>query len=363
MTVVLEAKFTTRFSGGPLIEANLRMAADRFGVTVLFGPSGAGKTTVLRGVAGLEKPDNGRIAVGSDVWFDSAARIFVAPQQRDIGFMAQDYALFPHLTVSQNIGYGLSGESRKALTERTKMLVRMLGLAGLEDRMPRHISGGEQQRVALARAVARRPKLLLLDEPLSALDGPTREQLRRELHIWLAQMGVPAIVVTHDLAEALTLGDTLVLMDQGKTCQSGPARQVVAQPATLAVARIVGVDTIEPGTVISAVEGRAGVRVRDTNLWALNPTIRSGEVLVCIRAEDVKLAPTADGALPTDNKLRGIVREVVQDGRLLRVSLDCGFPLCALVTPQAAADLPIRPGETVLALVEAAGVHLIEDCH
>ncbi len=155
MTTVLEAKFSKRYPSGSLIKADIVMPADGFGVAVLFGPSGAGKTTVLRCIAGLEKPDTGTIKLGSDVWFAAEQGICLAPQRRDIGFLAQDYALFPHLTVAKNITFGLDGFTRKARIERMTGLLKMLGLVNLENRYPRHLSGGEQQRVALARAVAR----------------------------------------------------------------------------------------------------------------------------------------------------------------------------------------------------------------
>ncbi|HYV37065.1 MAG TPA: ABC transporter ATP-binding protein, partial [Gemmataceae bacterium] len=247
MTAVLEADFAKRFANGPTIHANLRLAVSGFGVTVLFGPSGVGKTTVLRCLAGLEQPDSGRIRMADQQWYDSVRGICLPPQRRDIGYLAQDYALFPHLTVNGNIAYGLPQVS--ASLQRCAELLDLLSLTGLEERFPRQLSGGQQQRVALARAVARHPRLLLLDEPLSALDDPTREQLRTQLRHWLAQMGVPALVVTHDLTEALALGDTLAVMDQGKICQFGPVEQIINQPAGVEVARIVGFETILPGAV------------------------------------------------------------------------------------------------------------------
>jgi molybdate transport system ATP-binding protein len=361
MTAMFEAEFAKRFPDGPLIEANMSFRADDFGVVVLFGPSGSGKTTVLRCLAGLERPDAGRIVLGRVQWFAREQGICLPPQRRDVGFLSQDFALFPHLTALENIAYGLRRLSPKAQAEQTTPLVHMLSLAGLEDRYPRQLSGGEQQRVALARAVVRRPRLLLLDEPLSALDAPTREQLRRVLHGWLAQMGVPTIVVTHDLTEALTLADTLVVMDKGRMCQTGPADDVVAHPASLAVARIVGVDTIAPGMIVSAANGCATVRVGGAELSARAGNVTAGEVFVCIRAEDVQLAVDADGAGAADNKLPGVVREVSRDGHQFRVALDCGFDLTAAISAQAAGRLQIRPGAPAVALVNAAEVHLVQE--
>jgi molybdate transport system ATP-binding protein len=186
------ARFVKQFAARAVVEVELRRPTDCFSITVLFGPSGGGKTTTLRCLAGLERPEEGRIDFGETPWFDAARRIFLTPQQRDIGYLFQEYALFPHLTVAGNIAYGLRGQPRSAQRRRVAEMLALLWLTGLEDRYPDHISGGEQQRVGLARALVRRPRLLLLDEPLSALDGPTREQLRPEVRRLLAECGIPS---------------------------------------------------------------------------------------------------------------------------------------------------------------------------
>jgi molybdate transport system ATP-binding protein len=226
------AEVTKRFAGSPAIEGRLRLAAGTFAVTVLFGPSGSGKTTVLRCLAGLERPEQGEIRLGTKVWFDSARAVNLPPQARDIGYLFQDYALFPHLTVEQNVAYGLRGPAADR-SRRVLELLDMLRLHDLGRRYPGHLSGGQQQRVALARAVARRPALLLLDEPLSALDGPTREQLRGELRRWLTALNVPTVVVTHERIEALTLVDVVIVMDGARVCQTGSPETVFARPSSV----------------------------------------------------------------------------------------------------------------------------------
>jgi molybdate transport system ATP-binding protein len=280
----LVAEFEKHFPDGPPIQVRLRRPADHFSLTILFGPSGSGKTTVLRCLAGLERPQRGYIRFGDETWFAARCGIWVPPQRRQIGYLFQEYALFPHLTVARNIGYGIrrmrDAERRKRIAEITDLL----GLAGLEDRYPRQLSGGQQQRVALARALVCRPRLLLLDEPLSALDVPTREQLRRELRHWLAQLGILGILVTHDRVETLALGDHVVIMDHGRVRQSGPPEDVFTSPVDLNVARIVGVDTIERGKVIRMMDGLATVQVGSTQLFALQPARVNGQVYVCIRA-------------------------------------------------------------------------------
>jgi molybdate transport system ATP-binding protein len=245
----LVADFEKRFPGGPLVQIQLRESVADFSLTILFGPSGSGKTTALRCLAGLERPDRGFIRFGGETWFDSERRILVPPQRRRIGYLFQDYALFPHLTIAQNIRYGLRRVGKTERLRRVAEIMDLLGLHGLESRYPQQVSGGQQQRVALARALVCRPRLLLLDEPLSALDVPTRGELRRQLRQWLEELRMPGILVTHDRIEALALGDQLVVLDAGKVRQRGQVHEVFSRPADLGVARIVGVDTVERATV------------------------------------------------------------------------------------------------------------------
>ena len=236
----LDAEFERRFDAGPTIQVALQRPVGSFSVTALVGPSGCGKTTVLRCLAGLDAPRSGRISFVDDVWFDGPARIFRQPQQRGVGFLFQEYALFPHLTVSENIAFGLARIERDAARRRVADLVSLLQLAGLEVRYPHEISGGQQQRVALARTVAPRPRLLLLDEPLSALDTPTRSELRKELRRLLAEWSIPTIIVTHDPTEVVALADEVIVLLEGRVRQHGPVEQVFAHPVDADVARIVG---------------------------------------------------------------------------------------------------------------------------
>jgi molybdate transport system ATP-binding protein len=355
----LTADFERCFSRGPVIQGQLRTTLDGFSVTVLFGPSGSGKTTVLRCLAGLERPDRGQIHFGPEAWFDAGAGIHLPPQQRGIGYLSQDYALFPHLTVAGNIGYGLGGLEAEERQRRIEEMVRLFGLTGLERRYPRQVSGGQQQRVALARALARRPRLLLLDEPLSALDVPTREQLRRELRRLLAGLRVPALIVTHDRTEALALGDCVVILDEGRVRQSGPVQEVFTRPADAAVARIVGVETVEPARILEMADGLATVAVGPTQLVVLCEDAEAGEGYVCIRGEDVTLEKAPTIASSARNRLSGEVQALVREGALVRVSVDCGFTLTALITYQACLELELREGDTVTALVKASALHLV----
>ncbi len=203
----LVADFTMRYRGGPRVAGHFRFPLGRRHVVALTGPSGAGKTTLLRCLAGLERPESGFIQAGEQVWFDAGRSICLGPQSRDVGFLFQDYALFPHLRVAANIAYGLGHLPAREREARVGELLDRFGLAGLGDRRIREISGGQQQRVALARALARKPRLLLLDEPLSALDAGLRAELRRELARILSGLDIPVLLVTHDPAEADELAD------------------------------------------------------------------------------------------------------------------------------------------------------------
>jgi molybdate transport system ATP-binding protein len=355
----LAADFEKQFPKGPLIRAALRLATDAFSISVLFGPSGSGKTTVLRCLAGLEIPTRGTIRLGGETWFDSARALSLPPQRRGIGYLFQEYALFPHLTVARNITYSLGGSAAAERRCRTADMIDLLGLAGLEGRYPRQLSGGQQQRVALARALVRRPRLLLLDEPLSALDAPTREQLRPELRRVLGELHTCALVVTHDRIEAIALGDSVVVLDAGRVLQSGPVQEVFTRPVDVEVARIVGVETVEPGTVTAVADGLATVAVGPTRLMALARGAGVGGCFVCIRAEDVIVEKGPAVASSPRNRLEALVRTLTREGPMVRLGLDCGFGLTALVTNQACSELNLFPGDRVTALVKAPAIHLV----
>jgi len=336
------------------VDADLLIPLDRAPVTVLFGPSGAGKTTLLRMLAGLERPDVGSIAFREHAWFDAARAIHLPPQERRAGFLFQDYALFPHLTVAENVAYAAPRETARELLAR-------FGLSELAASKPRAISGGQQQRVALARALGAAPALLLLDEPLSALDAATRSRMRYELRRMLLAGGVPAIVVTHDRMEAVALGDWMAVMVDGRIRQAGPVEEVFRRPADLQVAESVGVENVLAAEIAGRESGLLVLRVSGQVGEARIQCVDSGEtglVFACIRAEDVAITRQMDRVSSARNRLAGRVRSVMAEGALARVDLDCGFPLVALVTAQSAGELALREGEIVSAVVKATSVHL-----
>ena len=355
----ITADFEKAYPAGPTIHGVLRVPLGRPHVTVLFGPSGSGKTTVLRCLAGLERPTRGRIMFGTETWFDANTGKTASPQSRSIGYLFQDYALFPHLTVADNIAYALKGMSHAERVAQMHPLIRLLQLEGLEARRPGQLSGGQQQRVALARVLARRPRLLLLDEPLSALDAPTREQVRGELRGLLRNQGAPAICVTHDWVEALTLADEVAVIAVGRVLQVGSPDEVFSRPANAEVAAIVGVETVVTGHIAQRTQGLAALDVGSARLWAIEETGRGEEFYLCIRAEDVTIEMGAPPSSSARNHLPGSVLDVRSAGPVSRVTINCGFPLTASITRQAAQDLGLKPGIPVTATVKASAIHLI----
>jgi len=245
------------------------------GVAVLFGPSGAGKTLTLQCLAGLIRPDAGRIVVDDRVLFDSATGVDLPPQHRRVGYVFQGYALFPHLTVAQNVAFGLRDRPRAERLARAAEVMERLGLGGLEHRRPGELSGGQRQRVALGRALAIDPALLLLDEPLSALDAPLRRSLRDELRTILRGWGTAAVLVTHDFTEAYQLADRIVIYQGGRVIQSAPRAELLWQPASERVAGIVGIRNVLHGTVLKATADRIQFRWREQLLEAVNSPTRS----------------------------------------------------------------------------------------
>lgn len=351
-----------RFSSGVDIRADLRLDLAAGATAILFGPSGSGKTTVLRSIAGLDRPDRGVIRFGDEFWFDSSSGICLSPQLRRVGVLFQDYALFPHLTVRQNIEYGLDDRNRSQRQQIADEMMRLLEITELANRRPRQISGGQAQRVALARAIAPQPRILLLDEPLAALDAPTRTRLRSELRGLLGEIGIPSMLVTHDRTEAISLGHRIVVMAEGKVHQVGPVDEVFRHPSNAAVAKTVGVETILRGTILDTKDGIARVALDKGEVRAvLTEDFRCGDpVLACIRAEEVTLQQEATAGESTRNHFTGAIMSIEPDGPVERVSLDCGFPLVAIVTRKAREEMGLTVGAHVAAAIKATAVHLIQ---
>ena len=359
MAAEIDIHIVKTFPNRATIRAKIRYTVEASTVLILFGPSGSGKTTILRSIAGLEWPEEGTIKFVSRAWLDTASGIRVAPQGRHIGYMPQDYALFPTYTVAGNIAYGLGQLSSHDRRKRVDEMLDLFQLRDLGMAKPRELSGGQQQRVALARAVAPRPLLLLLDEPLSALDAPTRVHLRDELRGLLKQLALPSIIVTHDWVEALTLGDVMAVISAGDVLQVGTPIEVFSRPQNADVAHVVGVETVVKGRVVGAGDGMLRVSVNGMTLTAVEAESAGPDVFVCIRAEDVVLERGQAATSSARNHLSGTVNTVTALGALARVTIDCGFPLVAMVTRSAVEEFGLVSGLPVVAAIKAGAVHLV----
>ncbi len=281
--------------------------------------------------------------------------------RRRIGLVLQE-PLLQDVSVAENVAAGLRfrGRPRTEIEARVKDWTERLGIASLRKRSARNLSGGEAQRVSLARAFALDPELLLLDEPFSALDAPTRARLLDDLQSLLAETGLTTVFITHDLNEALLLGDRVAVLLNGQLRQIGSPEQVFAMPADTEVAAFVGVETIIPGVVIESSEGRVIVEARGLYLEAVGDLQRGRSVLFCLRPEDVTLwTRAADQKSSARNRLQGRIQRLTPQGPLVRVEVDCGFPVMALITRASAHEMELKEGQEVLASFKATAVHLI----
>ena len=324
----------------------LSLALDVATETVaLVGPSGAGKTSVLRAIAGLLRPERGRIALGDDTWLDTASRVDLPPERRRVGLVFQEYALFPHLTVRGNVAFG--GR------DRVDELLERFGISGLAEARPGAISGGERQRVALARALARDPGVLLLDEPLSALDAHTRRRVRTELREVLGDLGLPALIVTHDFEDATSLADRVGVLVEGRLLQVGSPSELVASPADAFVAGFTGANLLR-GVASASSNGLTEVAL-DAGFTAYSVDEARGRVALAVYPWEVSVARDApdDSAV---NHLRAPIASIVTLGNRARVRIG---PVTAEVTTQSAERLGLHEGEVVVASFKATGARLL----
>jgi ABC-type sulfate/molybdate transport systems ATPase subunit len=327
----------------PLRTFDLRLSLEVEGTVALVGPSGAGKTTVLRAIAGLVHPRAGRITVAGETWFDSGTNVPV--EERAAGFLFQDYALFPHMTVERNVEYARKGAAGEYL-ER-------LGIRHLADARPRELSGGERQRVALARALARDPKVLLLDEPLSALDSHTKASVRRELRELLVGLDVPTLFVTHDFDDAAALADRVGVLADGTLRQIGPTAELVARPADPFVASFTGANLLR-GRVAAAGNGVARVCLEDGVIVSTAEPAQ-GEVVLAIYPWDITVGtdPPHDSAL---NVVSGPVRTITELGNRARVGVG---PVTAEITMESLVRLGLETGRVAHVAFKATATRVV----
>ncbi|MHC1600849.1 MAG: ABC transporter ATP-binding protein [Candidatus Nezhaarchaeales archaeon] len=335
---------------------NVTMHVEPGEVAVIIGPSGSGKTTLLKLVAGLLKVDSGRILIG-DVEVASPTR-HVPPQARYVGYLPQDYALFPHLTVYENIALALRARgARDNVKERALELIDFVGLRGYEEKYPHQLSGGQQQRVALARALAAEPKILLLDEPLSALDVKTRERLRGELRQLLKELEITTLYVTHDLNDATAISDKLAILIHGRLIQQGPVDEVLACPATPEIGDFLGVNCYE-GTVLSddTVMLPPNIIMKASSR---NSKCRGSKVLVSFRPDEPSLSREEPSI--KDNVYRGIVINTMRMKCVIRVTVDIGISINVELSRKEYESLNIKIGDEIYVHIprEAVNVYSI----
>ena len=291
MALVHLEHVTKRFGADrPPATDGLSFTVESGRILALLGPSGCGKTTTLRLIAGFETPDQGRIAIAGQTVADADRGIHVEPEARGVGVVFQDYALFPHLTIAQNVGFGLERKSRSERRARVAQVLDLVGLTDFAERYPHELSGGQQQRVAVARALAPAPTLILLDEPFSNLDADLRAQMRDEVEKILRATGTTAIFVTHDQEEAFTIADQVGVLDQGRLEQVGAPEVIYHNPATPFVAEFVGAADFLPGLV-----SREGIVTEIGVFGNLNGRALGSRVRVMIRPDDVTFVPDAAG--------------------------------------------------------------------
>jgi molybdate transport system ATP-binding protein len=332
------------------------------GVTVLFGHSGAGKTTILRAVAGILNPDSGRIALDGKVYFDSAAGICLPVRQRRIGYVFQDRVLFPHLTAEQNVLYGIRERTRHTARQRAQELLAMLGVDGTARRYPNELSGGEQQRVALARALAYEPAIMLLDEPLSAVDVATRTRLLEEISSIQRQSEIPFVYVTHNHSEAVRLGDAMYVIDKGRVVQKGTPLDIFNSPKSAPVARVVGTENVFVGEIVDH-KPADGTTIIDLGSCRLetpfNNMAVAGRVTVGIRSEDIIISREYLTQTSARNVLKGSVRRIIRDADKAELVISSGVDFKVSITPATVRILDLDVGSEIYMLIKARAIHFL----
>jgi molybdate transport system ATP-binding protein len=334
------------------------------GITILFGASGAGKTTLLDCVAGLKTPDAGHIRIGGRIVFDSEERVNVSARRRQIGYVFQDLALFPHLTVEGNVEYGLAGVEANARRRQAADALESLAIANLRSRRPSELSGGERQRVALARALVTRPALLLLDEPLAALDLPVRMKIAEDLRRTIQNLPVPVLYVTHSRDEVFMLGENLLVLEDGKLIAQGTPHAILSAPRAETIAQLAGFENIFDAEVASLHEERGTMTCRigggavelETPLARAN---QGSKLRVGISAGDILLATTAPVGLSARNVLPGRLLSLAQRDAIIVARVDCGVELSVHLTLGARDALNLVSGRQVWIIVKTHSCHLL----
>jgi molybdate transport system ATP-binding protein len=339
------------------------------GFTILFGPSGAGKTTLLNCVAGLETPDAGRIAIGERALFDSAAKANVPVVRRNVGYVLQDLALFPHLSAQQNGEYGLTGLPRPIRKQRVAAMLKEFRIEHLASRRPAEISGGERQRVALARSLVTDPCVLLLDEPLAALDTPTKSKILDDLRRWNEAHQIPILYVTHSREEVMALGERVLVIEAGRIIAAGTPHEVLTAPILETVAQLAGFENIFDAAVESIHEDRGTMVCRLLNSGMVSsvaletPLVRAdtgSQLRVGIRAGDILLAIAKPEGLSARNVIAGRILSLQRRDMIISARVDCGVEMEVHLTLAARDALDLKEGREVWLVIKTHSCHLMK---
>jgi molybdate transport system ATP-binding protein len=361
----LEVRIRKRFlnsEGSFILNTHFRARA---GFTILFGASGAGKTTLLDCIAGLSDPDEGRVAVGGEDLYDSEKKRNVAAWERRIGYVFQELALFPHLTAEENVAYGLHAVTTAESRERTGSILQTFRIEHVRDRRPTQISGGERQRVALARALVTEPRALLLDEPLAALDRPTKSHILADLRKWNQNHRVPILYVTHSSEEVFALGDEVIVLDAGRIVAQGRPHEVMRAPRLETVAQLSGFENIFDAAVVALHEDRGTMtcRLGKGTVELETPLVRADVGLrlrVGIRAGDLLLATESPRGLSARNVVPGTIRGLEQRDVIVSAFVVCGETEFEVHLTLAAREaLHLVPDRKVWLIVKTHSCHLM----
>jgi len=334
------------------------------GITILFGASGSGKTTVLRAVAGLTRPDTGRIGVGDRTLFDAATGIDVPVERRRVGYVFQQLALFPHMSIADNIAYGLCSLPADERRARVSAIAESFRITGVLDHRPGQTSGGERQRAALARALVTEPSLLLLDEPLSALDRPIQSRIIEDLRRWNETHRIPVLYVTHGHREVFALGERVIVLEDGHVVATGSPHEVLDQPGRESLANLAGFENVFEGTVIErrtaagTMQCRIGVDHAELEVPLSSAGVGS-QVRIAIRAGDILVANQEPRGVSARNILRGRLVEVRREGATMIASIEAGQVFAVHLTPGGFESLGLAVGAPLWLIIKTYSCRLV----
>jgi molybdate transport system ATP-binding protein len=357
--VKISKKLTNRNSNEFVLNAEFKCGNE---MIVLFGPSGAGKTLTLECIAGLEIPDKGYINVNGITYFDSEKSINISPQKRNVGYLFQNYALFPHLTVEENIIFGL--RSGNNIKEKMQKMLDVFEIHGLEKRYPSQLSGGQRQRVALARALITRPKILLLDEPFSSLDYIVRMRLRRDLKKIREIIKIPILLITHNPVEAYTMADTIIVYKHGGIEQIGPPKEIFSKPINENVAKLVGMNNIFKGKILDIINNEVMIQSHKKIIALRMGGLQIGEeVTWCIRPDQVMVVREDRplGKAVASNIFSVKITEIISNGATYLLYIDGDFDLEIEMPSHAFERLGLEQGQIIRVSLKKSAIHIIKE--